>query len=136
MTSPAGLVHDAVDAARVSIDVIEEQLPMAADAIRWRGHGVAGPQLDCIVRHVKRLVLLAALAAEVAGVDLSELRRRDPKVAHAIDDTCDALDTLLAHQDAVDTLSVTETLTDHVALALSGWRVVFAAIAGGAAHAA
>ena len=130
MTSPAGLVHDATDAALLSIEAIEDQLPMVADAVRWRGDGVAGPQLDGIVQHAKRLVLLAALAAEVAGVDLRELRRRDPKIARTIDETCDALDTLIEHQEAGDSLGVADALTDHVALALSGWRLVFAAIAG------
>lgn len=130
VTSPSGLVHDAVDAALISIEAIEDQLPMVADAVRWRGDGVAGPQLDGIVQHAKRLVLLAALAAEVAGVDLRELRRRDPKIARTIDETCDALDTLMEHQEAGDSLGVADALTDHVALALSGWRLVFAAIAG------
>lgn len=136
MTSPSGLVHDAIDAALLSIEAIEDQLPMVADAVRWRGDGVAGPYLDRIVGHAKRLVLLAALAAEVAGVDLSEMRRRDPQIADTIDDTCEALDTLMAHQEAGDTLGVAEALTDHVALALSGWRVVFAAISGRMCHAA
>jgi len=130
MTSPAGLVHDAIDAALISIDAIEDQLPIVADAVRWRGDGVAGPQLDRIVHHAKRLVLLAALAAEVAGVDLRELRRRDASIADTIDNTCDALDTLMEYQEAGDVLGVADTLTDHVAAALSGWRVVFAAIAG------
>jgi len=136
LTSPAGLIHDAVDAALISIEAIEDQLPMVADAVRWRGDGVAGPQLDGIVRHAKKLVLLAALAAEVAGVDLRELRRRDPRIAETIDDTCEALDTLIEHQESGDTLGVAEALTDHVALALSGWRVVFAAITGEARRAA
>ncbi len=136
MTSPSGLVHDAVDAALISIEAIEDQLPMVADAVRWRGDGVAGPQLDGIVQHAKRLVLLAALAAEVAGIDLRELRRRDPKIARTIDETCDALDTLMDHQEAGDSLGVADTLTDHVALALSGWRLIFAAIAGEARRAA
>jgi hypothetical protein len=130
MTSPSGLVHDAMDAALLSIEAIEDHLPMVADAVRWRGDGVAGPQLDGIVQHAKRLVLLAALAAEVAGVDLRELRRRDPKIARTIDETCDALDTLMEHQEAGDSLGVADALTDHVAMALSGWRLVFAAIAG------
>lgn len=130
MTSPSGLVHDAIDAALTSIEAIEDQLPMVADAVRWRGEGVAGPQLDSIVQHAKKLVLLAALAAEVSGVDLRELRRRDARIAATIDDTCDALDMLVDHQDAGDVLGVADTLTEHVATALSGWRLVFAAIAG------
>lgn len=136
MTSPAGLIHDAVDAALTSIDAIEDQLPMVADAVRWHGDGVAGPQLDRIVQHAKKLVLLAALAAEVSGVDLRELRRRDPRIAATIDDTCDALDTLADQQDAGDSLGVADALTDHVALAMSGWRLVFAAIAGDTRRAA
>lgn len=130
MTSPSGLINDAVDAALISIEAIEDQLPMVADAVRWRGDGVAGPQLDRIVQHAKRLVLLAALAAEVAGVDLRELRRRDQRIADTIDDTCDALDTLMEHQEAGDALGVAEALTEHVAVALSGWRIIFAVIAG------
>lgn len=136
MTSPAGLVRDAVDAAFVSIDCIEDQLPLVADAVRWHRDGVAGPQLDHIVRHAKRLVLLAALAAEVSGVDLKTLRRSNPAIARTIDETCNALDTLMEQQDAGDTLGVADALTDHVALAVSGWRVVFAAIAGEVRHAA
>jgi hypothetical protein len=136
MTSPRGLVHDAVDAAIVSIDCIEDQLPVVADAVRWHRDGVAGPRLDHIVRHAKRLVLLAALAAEVSGVDLKELRRRNPSVARTIDQTCHALDTLLEQQEAGDEHGVADALTDHVALAVSGWRVVFAAIAGEVRHAA
>ncbi|MEI6246786.1 MAG: hypothetical protein WCQ64_17300 [Acidobacteriota bacterium] len=129
LTTPVGLVHDAVDAAFISIEAIEDQLPLVADAVRWHGDGVAGPQLDRIIRHAKRLVLLAALAAQMSGADLRELRRRDPRIATTIDDTCAALDTLLDRQEAGDSLGVADALTDHVAPALSGWRVVFAAIA-------
>jgi len=130
MSSPAGLVHDAIDAALISIEAIEDQLPMVADAVRWRGDGVAGPQLDGIVQHAKKLVLLAALAAEMSGVDLRELRRRDPRIAGTIDDTCGALDMLVEHQEAGDVLGVADTLTDHLATALTGWRLIFTAIAG------
>lgn len=129
MRSPAGLLNDAIDAANVSIDAIELQVPLVANAIRWSGDGVSGPKLDVLVRHAKRLVLLAALAAEVSGLNLRELRRRDPRIADTIDDTCDALDMLMLHQEAGDSLGVADTLTEHVATALSGWRVVFSAIA-------
>lgn len=128
LTSPSGLIHDAVGAAMTSIHVIEEQLPMAADAVRWRGDGVAGPQLDNIIRHTKKLVLLAALASEVAGVNLRELRRQNRRVAETIDDTSEALDLLMACQDAGDSLGVADALTHQIARALSGWRIVFSAI--------
>jgi hypothetical protein len=136
MTSPAGLIRDAVDAAYLSIDAIEDQLPLVADAIRWRGDGVAGPHLDALVRHAQRLVMLAALAAEMSGADLREWRRRDLEIARTIDDTCTALDTLMEQQEAGDALGVADALTEHVAPALTGWRVVFDAISRGARHAA
>ena len=111
-----------------SIQTIEEQLPLAADALRWRGDGIAGPQLDAIIRHTKKLVLLAALASEVAGVNLKDLRRRDRRVAETIDDTSDALDMLMECQESGDTQGLADVLTHQVARALFGWRTVFSAI--------
>ena len=136
LTSPSGLVHDAVRAAYTSIRAIETQLPIAADALRWRGEQAAGPQLDAIIRHAKNLVLLAALAGEITGLNLRDMRKRDRSVSDTIDATSDALDRLLSCQDAGDAFGLADALADHLAPAMSGWRIVFDTIAAEVRHAA
>ncbi len=66
----------------------------------------------------------------MSGLDLRNLRRRDPSVALTIDSTCAALDILMECQAAGDSLGVADALTQHLAFALAGWRGIFTAISG------
>ena len=128
---PTGLsslpaIEDAVALALETLELLQRRAHEVADGFRWSRVGEANRGLSEIVQSTGTLLRLAMAAAHATGADLAVLCTTH---GTRIDqDTCSAVDRLIALQFANDWAGLADTLEDDFTPALSQWRFVFEAL--------
>jgi hypothetical protein len=119
-------VNDAVSVALDTLELLQRRSHEVADGFRANRIQEANDGLSEIVQSTGTLLRLAMAAARATGRNLTALC-----TSHGtrIDqDTCSAVDRLIAHQFAANWPALAETLDTDFAPALSQWRFVFEAL--------
>jgi hypothetical protein len=99
-------------------------------AWRFRTGDVAEAQrgLVHLVRGIETLMIIAAMASQIAGLDLREIRDDDGRRVDT--ETGQAVDALIAHQMGADWRALATALEHQLRPALSAWQHVFQTLLG------
>ena len=120
------MVGEAVRTALQSIEVLNRHAADIAEAFRGDDPAGARRGLRDLLHGTDTLVQLAALSAQVLGVDLRSLRGADGLKAES--ETREVVDQLMAQLLAQDWTAVARTLDEDFITALGSWRGVIDAI--------
>jgi hypothetical protein len=120
------MVGEAVRTALQSIEVLNRHAADVAEAFRGEDAAGARRALRDLLHGTDTLVQLAALSAQVLGVDLCSLPGADGLKAEA--ETREVVDQLMAQLLAQDWIGVARTLDEEFIAALGCWRGVIDAI--------
>jgi hypothetical protein len=119
-------VIDAVTVALETLDLLQRRSHEVADRFRSNRIQEAHDGLSEIVQSTGTLLRLAMAAARATGANLTALCTANG--SRVDQDTCSALDRLIAQQFAANWIALADALDSDFSPALAQWRFVFEAL--------
>jgi hypothetical protein len=110
-----------------TLALLQHRAHEVADGFRWNRVADANRGLSEIVQSTGTLLRLALAAAKATGANLAALCAR-PDSSRIDEETCRAVDRLIAQQFAKDWNALADTLDRDFSPALAQWRFVFEAL--------
>lgn len=124
----AAIVHQAVDTALDSLEILERQARDVARRFRRQTLADANVGLTYLVQSTQTLLRLADMTASASGTNLKALCEKHHITAPA--DTDAAVSNLIREQLAEDWAAVAIVLEQRFLSALAGWKCVFETLGG------